>query len=85
MQDSLDRYSGMERHCKLFEHIMMKRGDANIPFVGLCELLSHLGFRQRIKGDHHIFSMQGIEEIINLQPVGGKARLIRSGKFGNCF
>jgi hypothetical protein len=41
---------------KLFEHIMMRRSDANVPFEALCALLMRLGFDQRIKGDHHIFT-----------------------------
>jgi len=28
----------------------------------------------RIKGSHHIFSQENIEEIINLQPDGSKAK-----------
>jgi hypothetical protein len=37
--------------------------------------LSDLGFSVRIKGDHHIFYKEGIEEIINLQPLkNGKAK-----------
>ena len=28
----------------------------------------------RIKGSHHIFSQEGIDEIINLQPDGSKAK-----------
>jgi len=29
---------------------------------------------ERIKGDHHIFTKDGIEEIINLQPKGEKSK-----------
>jgi hypothetical protein len=36
--------------------------------------LGHLGFEERIRGDHHIYSKEGIEEIINLQPKGAKAK-----------
>jgi predicted RNA binding protein YcfA (HicA-like mRNA interferase family) len=32
-------------------------------------LLKKLGFEERIKGSHHIFTKEGIEEIINIQPV----------------
>jgi hypothetical protein len=28
-----------------------------------------MGFDERIKGDHHIFTKSGIAEIINLQPL----------------
>jgi hypothetical protein len=53
---------------------MLKKGDVNVPFIGLCQLLTRLGFDERIKGDHHIFTMAGIDEIINLQPKGSKAK-----------
>jgi len=34
-----------------------------------------LGFDERVKGDHHIFSKADITEIMNLQPLkGGKAK-----------
>ncbi len=33
-----------------------------------------LGFNCRIKGSHHIFYKDGIDEIINLQPDGSKAK-----------
>jgi hypothetical protein len=36
--------------------------------------LSRLGFSERIKGDHHIFTRENVEEIINLQPNGAKAK-----------
>jgi hypothetical protein len=37
-------------------------------------LLEKLGFQLRIKGDHHIFTKSGVDEILNLQPNGGKAK-----------
>ena len=48
--------------------------DASINFGDLVHLLLALGFIQRIKGDHHIFTRQGVVEIINLQPKGSKAK-----------
>jgi hypothetical protein len=36
--------------------------------------LIKLGFSQRVKGDHFIFTQEGIEEIINIQPLGSKAK-----------
>lgn len=64
----------MDKHKKLFEHILMRCSDSNVSFMGLCNLLQALGFNERIRGDHHIFTMDGIEEIINLQPKGSKAK-----------
>ena len=37
-------------------------------------LLRRLGFDERIRGGHHIFAREGLEEIINLQPRGGMAK-----------
>jgi hypothetical protein len=34
-------------------------------------LLRRLGFDERIRGSHHIFSREGVEEILNLQPKRG--------------
>jgi len=64
----------MGEHKKLLEHIMLQRSDSNVSFAGLCALLKKLGFDERIKGDHHIFTMSAIEEILNLQPKGGKGK-----------
>ena len=64
----------MATHEKLLEHIMMRRGDANVDFGALCRLLKKLGFEERVKGDHHIFTMAGVEEILNLQPRGGNGK-----------
>jgi len=36
--------------------------------------MQKLGFSIRIKGSHHIFSQEDIDEIINLQPDGSKAK-----------
>jgi hypothetical protein len=36
--------------------------------------MKHLGFDERIRGDHHIFTMNGVEEILNLQPKNAKAK-----------
>nr|WP_217355146.1 type II toxin-antitoxin system HicA family toxin [Aphanizomenon sp. UHCC 0183] len=40
----------------------------------MCQLLIRLGFDERIRGSHHIFTKEGIEEILNLQPKQGKAK-----------
>ena len=48
--------------------------DFDIPFKDLCKILETVGFQKRIKGDHHIFYKDGIEEIINIQPAHSKAK-----------
>ncbi len=64
----------MAKHKKLLMHILMRKGDSNVSFISLCHLLMSLGFTERIRGDHHIFTKDGVEEIINLQPKRGKAK-----------
>ena len=68
---------------KLYEHILMRRSDANVAFETLRALLRRLGFDERIKSDRHIFTKDGVEEILNLQPKDGKGRnRIGSNKSG---
>jgi hypothetical protein len=64
----------MSKFDKLLQKILSGGSDANVDFVELCNLLSVLGFTERVKGSHHIFTKDGIEEIINLQSVGNKAK-----------
>ena len=64
----------MKKSEKLLAHILMRRSDSNVPFPGLCQLLKGLGFDERIRGDHHIYNKEGIEEILNIQPKGTKAK-----------
>jgi len=60
---------------KTLDRVLTGLGDKNIRFQELRNLLRDFGFSERIKGDHHIFYREGIEEIINLQPLkGGKAK-----------
>jgi len=64
----------MDRHDKLLLRILRATSDAAIAFDGLCRLLHHLGFDERVRGDHHIFTREGVEEILNLQPKGKHAK-----------
>ena len=64
----------MGKRDKLLEKILSGMSDANIPFVGVSQLLHKLDFEERIRGDHHIFTKGGVEEILNLQPKGAKAK-----------
>ncbi|MEG4283122.1 type II toxin-antitoxin system HicA family toxin [Microcoleus sp. A006_D1] len=58
----------MSQQDKLLAKILLGTSDCNIPFDQLCQLLRTLGFDERIRGSHHIFSQEGIEEILNLHP-----------------
>lgn len=37
-------------------------------------MLAGLGFEERIRGGHLIFTRAGVEEILNLQPRGSQAK-----------
>ena len=64
----------MGKWAKLRQKILLGKADANIPFDDLCHLLRRLNFRERVKGSHHIFTLDEIEEIINIQPRGKLAK-----------
>jgi predicted RNA binding protein YcfA (HicA-like mRNA interferase family) len=59
---------------KTLDKILRGDSDANIRFEELCHLLSAKGFRMRVSGSHHIFTMTGVMERINLQREGSKAK-----------
>jgi hypothetical protein len=64
----------MSKHEKTLLKVLRGASDVNIAFEELCQLLRHLRFDERIHGSHHIFTKDGVEEILNLQPKGGKAK-----------
>ena len=64
----------MTKYSKILSVILSGRSDKNIAFRDLVSLLTKLGLEERIRGSHHIFFKKGIEEIINLQPKGSKAK-----------
>jgi hypothetical protein len=64
----------MTRHEKILSQVLRGSSDASINFHDLVNLLLRLDFFQRVRGDHHIFTRDGVEEILNLQPRGGKAK-----------
>ena len=59
---------------KTLYRVLRGDSDANIPFQDLRKLLLHFGFSERIRGSHHIYARTNIVEIINLQPIGSKAK-----------
>jgi predicted RNA binding protein YcfA (HicA-like mRNA interferase family) len=48
--------------------VLQGAADANIRFDDLRSLLTSLGFGERVKGSHHIFTKPDVMEILNLQP-----------------
>ncbi len=65
----------MGRHAKLLLRILRFGSDANVAFADLCALLRNLGFAERLRGSHHIFTRPNIPERLNLQESGGDAKI----------
>jgi hypothetical protein len=64
----------MARADKTYEKIMNGKSDNNIDFEDFRHMIKCLGFRERIRGDHHFFNRDGIPERINIQPIVNKAK-----------
>jgi len=64
----------MTQKDKLLSQILGGRSDANVNFNELLSLLRSLGFSERIRGSHHVFTREDVQEIMNLQPKGAKAK-----------
>ena len=64
----------MSQHEKMMLAILSGTQDKNISFSDFQRVLDRLGFQCRVKGDHFIYTKDGIEEIINIQPVGKLAK-----------
>jgi hypothetical protein len=69
-------YGGDNGHVRkrVLQDVLQGTRDANVRFEELRSLLSALAFEERIRGDHHIFSREGVSEILNLQPRGSLAK-----------
>ena len=64
----------MGKQQKILLKILSGNSDKNIQFSDLCSLLKYLEFDLRTKGDHHIFTRNNVEEILNLQPIKNMAK-----------
>lgn len=64
----------MSQYEKLLLSILSGTRDKSTLFADLRTVLDRLGFQCRIKGDHFIYTKDGVDEIINIQPVGNKAK-----------
>jgi HicA toxin of bacterial toxin-antitoxin, len=64
----------MTRHEKFLVRLLSGSADQTLRFEDVCSLLRRLGFTERHQGgSHHIFTRDGVEEILNLQPRSGGA------------
>ena len=64
----------MGKYEKLLVKLLRGAADNNFSFDELRNLLLKLGFDERVKSSHHIYSKDSIDEIINLQPKQNKAK-----------
>ena len=64
----------MGQYEKLLLSILSGARDKNLLFSDLRTVLDRIGFQCRIKGDHFIYTKDGIEEIVNIQPMGNMAK-----------
>jgi hypothetical protein len=64
----------MSQQEKTLAIVLSGTSDMNIVFADPQGLLIHLGFSRRTRGDHFIYTKDGVDEIINLQPLGNKAK-----------
>ena len=64
----------MSQQQKIMLAILSGTQDNGIMFSDLQALLNRLGFQCRSRGDHFIYTKDGVEEIVNLQPKGSKAK-----------
>ncbi len=61
----------LSRRRRPLERVLSGSADRNIRFDELRAVLLALGFEERVRGSHHIFTRDDIAEILNLQPRDG--------------
>lgn len=64
----------MAKTDRLIQKILQGRSDVSISFEELRLLLKSLGFEERIRGSHHIYRRADVEERLNIQREGAKAK-----------
>ncbi len=64
----------MSQMDKLIYAVLCGKRDTSIKFADIRRLMSFLGFRERVRGDHFIYTKNGVDEILNLQPNGTDAK-----------
>jgi hypothetical protein len=64
----------MSKKDRLLATILSGSSDKNVRFDDLRSLLLDLEFAERVKGSHHVFTRESVNEILNLQPRGSFAK-----------
>ena len=60
---------------RVYESVMSGKADSNIKYAEFSNLVVDLGFKfERQRGSHAIYYHSGINEFINIQPDGNKAK-----------
>ena len=59
----------MTKKQKIIDKLLSGMSDNNFNFSDMIVLMENLGFHHRVKGSHHIFYREVINEIINIQPL----------------
>ncbi|MDO9385764.1 MAG: type II toxin-antitoxin system HicA family toxin [Thiobacillus sp.] len=67
---------------KILDQILRGGSDQNVTFDDLTALLVSLDFEKRIKGSHHVFSKEGVAEILISSPLEAKPSRIRLNRSG---
>jgi hypothetical protein len=62
------------KHEKVVQKILSGRQDTSVYFSEAVTLLQALSFSIRIRGSHNVFDREGVDETINIQPDGSKAK-----------
>src|SRR5579863_2629491 len=70
----------MARVEKVFQQVLRGDADANVPFQGMRRLLQQLGFEERVRGSHHIFTKQGVPEILTCNQKDQSASRTKSSR-----
>lgn len=68
-----------------YDMVMSGKSDNNIRFTDFRNLILSYGFRERIKGSHHIYKRDDIAEGIVIQPFGNKAKAYQVKQVRNLF
>jgi hypothetical protein len=64
----------LPRRSRTLQRVLSGHADTAIRFRDFIAMIRTLGFSERVRGDHYIYSKQGIPEIINVQPLGSLAK-----------
>ena len=64
----------MARSERTRKNVLGGGSDANVRFDDLRNLLRSVGFEERRRGSHHLFSRPGVAERVNLQREGSHAK-----------